>query len=441
METAENTSLITKEVEDFKVVIQAAPEALEKNLLLAQRAVEKGNELRARIDEGQMDDSLDQELNDHIVKLRKGKEMANGRRTPFTKMMDSVKSKFTGVEKVFDQEEEAFQKVRDAYAKLKREEEAERKRIADLKIAKEKETIEMRSKLEMDQEEWFNKLLSSEIERLHSNFNRITLENFDKAKEVFKNLKPEFSLQTYSTWNSFIGSNILSADEVNAIVAQVKSAERYDAFLTRYVAEVTDAITMINDRMSGKYAELIKIKEDAERAAEAKRLADELAAKAKSEAEKAAAEKAKADAEAARVRAEEERVLREAREKQEAEDRAKAAAAAEAKAKAEAEVKKDAELTNTLFDHEMQSAVTAPTLAEGRESYEITVNAPPGFMLIFQQWFANEGKNLTVDQILKKKVDSMVTFCEKLAHKNPKEKIDSAFITYTEKFKTKVVKS
>lgn len=50
-------------------------------------------------------------------------------------------------------------------------------------------------------------------------------------------------------------------------------------------------------------------------------------------------------------------------------------------------------------------------------------------------------RNLTVDQILKKKMDSMVTFCEKFAHKNPKEKIDSPFLTYTEKFKTKVVKN
>lgn len=436
-----NTALsVSVEVEDFKAVISAAPDALEKNITMLTKALKQGDEIRIRIDAGEMDDNMDAEINDHMVKLDKALELANGRRTPFTRMMDTIKSRFTGIEKTFKDEKEAFQKVRDGYAMKKRQEEAERQKKAALKLAQEKERIEVRSKLEQEQLSHFEKFLTESKEKLFTGFNKITLDNFEKSEKYLKEYKAEYPTEQFDSWVTFIGSNIISADEINAMVTEFKTGARLKEFCDRFKSEVGDAVTMLTDRLPGKKKELEDQKKAAEEAAKAKAEAERLASEAKSAAEKEAAEKARIEAEARAKQAEEQKQLQAAREKQEAEARAKAEEEAKAKAAAEAQVKVDAEVANTLFSAEMENATEAAGSAKGREGFEIIVKAPPGFMLIFNQWFQNEGKNLTVDQIAKKKIDSLVTFCEKFAHKNPKEKIVSPFIEYIETFKTRTEK-
>lgn len=428
-----STEVILKEVEDFKAIIHAAPVALQKGIRFLESAIAKGDNLRARIQNGEMDDSLDQELNDHMAKLKEVKEKVYGSRTPFTKMFDNFKSRFTGIEKSFDQEYELFQKERDAYAAKLRAEQQERDRQAALKLAKEKERIDYRFKIEEAQRLFFEGKLKLERDRLFNAFNGITLDNYDKGANYFKTYTAIFEEKDYALFNTVIGSSILNPDECNEIVRSVSSPDKFSHFKDAYVCALTDAVQEIKDKLPGKKAQLDEIKASQERAAEAAKQA----AAAKSETDRLAAEAAKKKAE---EEAENQRIgaaaeAKAAEEKRIAEEKAAAAKAAEA-----AEIEKEAAVANTLFDHAIENAELSSNVAKGREGYEITVNAPDGWKYIFMQWWEVEGNKLTVEAIGKKKFDSMKTACEKHAHKTG-EKIDSKLLTYTEVFKTSVVKS
>ena len=439
--SAEMVLAVQQKVEDFKAIVSSAPEALTANMTMLEKAIAAGAALLARIEAGEMDDNMDAEINDHVAKLDKAYELANSKRTPFTRMMDDFKSQFTGIEKSFKDEKEVFQKIRNSYAMKKKQEEAERQRLAALKLAQDKERIELRSQLEQEQENEFGSYLKFKREELFTSFNRLTLDNFKKGAAWFKSYKAEFPREKFDTWQSFKGSKTgITDEEINKMIAELKSAERFEKFKQEFITQIAESLSVLIDRLPGKKKELEDQKKAAEEAERARQEAERLAAEAKSAAEKEAAEKARIAAEEAAEKAEQERLIQAAREKEEAEARAKAEAEAEAKRKQEAEVKKEAEITNMLFDAEMRNATEGADIPKGRDSYEITVNAPPGIMLLFNQWFQNEGKGLTVDQILKKKLDSIVTWCEKFAHKNQSQKIDSPFITYTEKFSVKTEK-
>lgn len=419
-----NTATDLIKVDDFKQIIEAAPEALKKNQTMLERAKEKGAPLKERIEAGQFDDDLDAMINDHLVNLKKATELATGRRKPLTQLFDNVRKVFTGIEKFFEDEATYFQKARDKWAGIKIAQERERQRKAALELEKQKARVDVKAKIEFE----FEQNLLTDIEKkkkeLTDNFNRITLENYDKAVGWFNSLKVEYSETLFKSFVSFTGSSVLTADEVNAIKSEVVFG-KFEPSKKQFEETVGELKQLLIDRLPGKKKELEDIRAKEEEAAR-------LAAEAKSQEEKEAANRA-------RMEAEQQKAAAEARAKEEAEAQAKAAEEARLKAEENANLKKEVAMAETLFTHEASQAEMATEIPRGREGYEITVNAPPGIMLIINLWWQHEGKTLTVEQLKKKKIDSMITFCEKLAHKTG-EKIQSPLITYTETFTTRVTK-
>lgn len=420
----QTTDLI--KVDDFKAIIEAAPSALEGNKIMLDRAKQQGEPLKARIEDGTMDDDLDLQINDHLVKLKKAKELANNRRNPLTKLFDDVRKVFTGIEKELDAEIETFQRARDRYAAEKIAQEKERQRKAAIELEKQKERVNVKAKLEAELQQAFLSDIEKEKKKHLDNFSKITLANFEKAEAHFRGQLglASYSEEMFKGFMSFTGSPVLTADEVNQIRAEVMNG-KYEPFKKQYESTINETIQLLVDRLAGKKKELEEIRAKEEEAAR-------LAAAAKSEAERKKAEEA-------RLAAERQKAEAEARAKAEEEARAKAEAEARAKAEAEAAAKKEVAMAETLFTHEATNAILATETPKGREGYEITVNAPPGIMLVISQWWQHEGRNLTVEQLKKKKVDSMITFCEKHAHRTG-EKIESPLITYTETFTTRVTK-
>lgn len=385
-------------VEDFKALIEAAPQALQLNTSLLTKASAKSDELRALVASRPMDDDLDEQLKEYIINLGGAKDKCLGRRSPFTRILGQVVKAFTSIENWFDSEKEFCQKVRDGYAADLIRAQREREQKAQLELLKSKEKVEVKSKLEADFDMHLVNQITKQRDTMFLQFDKITLENFDKAAAYFNGLKFSYSETDFNAWTCFIGSKMLSQDEIIELQRQVKEG-KYEGFKENYINQLSISLQDIIDKLPGKKKELDEITK----------------AKGKE------AERLKAEAES--------------RAKVESDNRAKAEAEAKEKAEAEAATKKDVALAETLFDHEANLAAVSPEAPKGREGYEITVNAVPGFMLIFNQWYQIEGKTLTVDQFSKKKVDSMVTFCEKHAQKTG-EKIDSPLITYTEIFKT-----
>ena len=89
----------------------------------------------------------------------------------------------------------------------------------------------------------------------------------------------------------------------------------------------------------------------------------------------------------------------------------------------------------SLFNSEVDNADATVVKPEVRQGYEIEVTGPAGWMQIFQQWFNETGKSLDNDKISGTKMETMKTFCEKLAHKDESKKIVSNFIVYQPSFK------
>ena len=124
--------------------------------------------------------------------------------------------------------------------------------------------------------------------------------------------------------------------------------------------------------------------------------------------------------------------LQKEREQEEANRLQKEIEDAKRKANEEAELKKQGELTMNMFEQEAELADIQE--ANARQGYEIAVSHPVGFTQLFAFWFEREGKNLGIDQLEKKSLGQIKSFCEKHAHKTG-EMIESKFLKYKETFK------
>lgn len=421
------TEIQTIPVEDFKALAETAPVALEKNTALVERARLKSQELKALLDERPMDDEVDQMLNDHMVKLSTAKEIANGRRAPFTRMIQGAVKVFTSIEKWFDDERAYFQAARDQYAQEKIRIKKEAEALAARKLAYDKEKVEVRSRLELEIQNNLLRAIESAKEEIIKNFNGITLENFEKGQKWFSEKRYEYTQVLFNAMSFRTGSPLLSGDDIASLEQEVKEG-KFEQFKARYEEEVSDFLQIQGDRLVGKKKEL---EEMAAKAAEVAKLQ----AEAKTKAQKEAAAKAAAEAEKQKQEAE-------ARKRQQEQEQAAAAEKARREAQEKVELEKDVAMTNTLFDHESSNAVASADAPEGREGYEITVVHPAGYIELVNLWWKNEGSKLgiaDVPALEKKTFKQLKTFAEKIAHKND-IRIESKFVVYTETFKTQAKK-
>lgn len=398
-ETATLPALIP--VEDIKNIVSSAPEVLEKNTSLVNKAVEYCNSLLERAKTEGMSPELDAILNKTLVRMRERKEEITNERMPLTQMFDKIRTVFTDLEKKLDPKNpmsvySQIQAVRDDYAKKLRDEAKEKELALQRKLAKDKEAIDIKGAIEIQIRDNVLNYQDAQRAMVTGIFNSLTLDTFEEGKasiQKFSNVLPYEVLKVYRVNKSYH-----SDDELNAFVALAK-ADMFDQLKTSFAAAIEAIKAELMDKISGKKAELQAIA-----TADAQ--------------QKAALEK-----------------QRKAREEEEARKREDELLKAKEEATAKVEAAKQVSIANTLFDNQIAKAEIVVEAAPVRTGYEITVLAPTGYLNIVQAYFNNEGLSKKVDYLEKRTLGQMKKFCEELAHKSG-EKLDSPFLVYTETIKT-----
>lgn len=426
------SEIATINTEQVAVIIGGAPEALQLNKTSVENATKAAQAVIDTVEAEGMSEELDQRCNITLVKINKTIELMNDRRKPITQIMDLIKKEFTQLENAIDKKNAngvyaRIQKLRDDYATKKANDKREADQVTARKLAVDKERISLTSDCELKLKQHFLDFLQAQKVILNNTFEALTIENLENETGRIRNYPETYPHKHYEQFNPFFGqAYYLTPDEVAKIIIDVTKG-KFGDFNTQFNSEIVAYKHELLDKIPSKKSELEVI---AEAAAETKRLAD-IAAKAKSKKAKEEAEAAAASAAAESTRLADEAAKRAADE----EERMRAEAAKKTQdAVSSAESNKQASMTEALFDAQ-NTMSTEGSSAQVRESYEIEILKPAGWLNIVQLYFEHEGMTEDVVKLEKKTLGSMKKFCESLAMKSD-IKISSPFIKYTEKFKT-----
>lgn len=394
---------MSTELAKFTEITATAPEVLAKSQTRVANAKQAGENLLAKL-VAEMNDQGDEEANSYLVKARKTLELITNERKPITQLLDAVKKEFTTIEADLDPKRaesivSRIQDIRNKYATWKLEEQKRKEAEAAKIKAVEKEKSDTRAAIEISLANWFNEFQTDSIQTLHDTFNEMALATFEQDKKSIIDWPEVYPIEHFNSFKLSVTTLYLSKDDKIALKVDVSDG-KYDEFKTTYKAKIAETKADLVSKMPSKKAELEAIA-DAEKnnAAEAERLKAEKDKREQAEKDRIAKEKSEADA----------------------------------KAKTEADAKAKAAEMQTLFNVESQ------TTAKERTGYEIIIKHPAAFGLIFQFWFEKEGKDLPIDQLEKKTLGQMKSFCEKYAHKN-NETITSPYIQYKEEVKVQARK-
>ena len=330
-----------------------------------------------------MTDELDERANKFLVNCRNAKSEIEAERKPITSYFDSIRKKFTEIEgkldpKVTTGTPAQIQMFRDAYVKKLREEKIQKQKIAQAKIDKENEVIEIKASLETQLSAYVQNHILDRKQKLQSSFNGITLENFEAKSKALKELVPVHNLN----WEHF------SPNHSRKNVTQDETTILLNEFMGSKDFNLVGAV--ISQELSKFKNELI------EKLPSLKTSLDEMAKAGVAEQERLQAEKAKCEADA------------EAKMKADAE-------AEKARQAKEAELAKVAEQTNAMMDNIVLTESVTP---ETRDGFKLVLLTKTAIAEIFTFWFQREGITLSIEELEKKTIAQMKAYCEKVGHKS-----------------------
>lgn len=395
METT--TTLPAINIAEIQKVIGEAPTVLEGNKASVSKALAVGNNLLNLVKADGMSDLMDTQMANYQSKVKVTIKTMNENRRGFTQLVDRLKKEFTSLESALDPINTEIQKLRDAYATKKINEQKERERIALEQKKKDIEKIEVKRQAEVKLSEKFQDILTAQKNGMLEQFEAYTLETIDSAEVGIKAISEAFTTESFNGLSVTITSSILTKEEVASIVADVKSRELFASFNEQFKQSVSAEKRTMIDKLPSKKQELIEISRAGEE--EKKRL-------------EAEAQKRK-DEEAQKIIADQE--------------------AAKKEAEAKASVTASSEAATAIVTAQATMTFDAPKV---KESYKIEVTNNAAFLIIAQFWFEKEGKTLSQEKIERKTFAQMKAFCEDYATKND-EKINSPFINYVETIKAK----
>lgn len=401
-----NTDIAIIPIEGALEIFQQAPLVLKQNQESSAKALAAGSALLNTIQAEGMSDALDEACNDYLVKLKKSLVLMNDRRKPITQIMDEFKKYFTSEEAKIDTKGEIYttiQNFRNKYAEKKANDAAEQKRQLQLKAEKDQALIVLRADIEAQITKCFDTYVAELKQKLSANFEKVTIENYEKAFEYFNRpvAVPTYEAIMVKIDEGKYSMNHISATEYLDIRVSVYTDLAYTAQANLCDSLVNDYRISLLDKLPSKKAQLQEI-------AEAEKNNAEEAARLKAE------QQLHADQEQERLRLEQ---LQKGKE-----------------SAAMAEGNKQAAITTGLFEASAELAEVMPDARPVRESYNIEVVKPAGWFLIVSFYFEKEGNGKTQAELEKKTLLQMKTFCEKWAVKSD-TKIESPLLKYTETFK------
>lgn len=475
------TTLQIIPAEDVKALVETLPVVLEANNKSVAKAEEVGQALLDTIEGEGMNDDLDVTVNNYLVKADTTLNNNKAKRTSVTKLFDQVKSVFTSLEARLDKKKEGsipfkLQAARDAYATKKAKEEQERQRKIQEDKDRSLERIALKENAVLQLRNGFSAYIKTILDKLNADIERVTLDKYDAALTYFTNFNTVYSRAHLDSIKISLMRKLVAEQDINEITDAAK-AEVFDAYAREFTEVIAARKQEILDLLPGKKKQLEEAAAEAKRqqeaAEQARKDAEALSAKQKKEALERAEKYEAAILDAGfsynemelrfekgqysiyksqlmvipsmeslnvtiddineKIAADEKRIAdQQAKEKADQEARDK-------KAADDAALKAQMEQTNTLFDATV-SAVPVEETAKTRESLEIVVSGPQGWMAITAQWFQIEGSKMALDKFEKKTFGSMKTACEKHAHKGG-DRITHPQIEYKEVFKAVTVKS
>lgn len=392
-------------VEEFAAIMQSAPDSLKKNTASVLACNNAGQALLDTIEgEGGMNEVLDSKAVEYLKKVKITITNMEERRKPLTQLFDKVRSVFTANEKAIDPKDAntipgKLVRARDQYAAQKREDEKKRQAEALLKanIEKEKETYKaaLETAIAAHMDSYFNE----QSVRLSDMWENIHINSFDIKGKIIREWPLVYPVEHFNQFAKDFSTYYIDVKIKASIKAEVLRG-KYTAFAKQYEFDLGDLRQSFIDRLLSKKQELMEL--------ETLRVINAEAA------EKAEKER--------KEREEAERKQRELKASQREESRKK-----------EAESTSQAAQMGSLFATAAASVSSAPVNAKITE--KIQVLHPSGFVEVYQMWWMNEGKDLTIEE-LEKIHKKMITFCEKKANKE-EVRLSSKYVRYIEDVKAK----
>lgn len=389
--------------EKFQEIAPNMSKTLESNKTRASKGVAYGKSILSEIQDKGMSAEMDEKCNKYLVLCRTAVKEMQEERKPFTVFLDTIKKEFTAAENFLDvtkQGTEAFQIQihRNEFVTQLKKEEAQKKKEAAAKLAKDQEAIDNRTVFESQLSKYLQNYIASQKISLQNSFNAITLDNFNDKSEKLKALKAKYPKEHFDKFSPFFTNEYHSKEELVQIQNEMFKKQDLNILAGVVEGEINAFIKELIDKLPSLKLELERI------------------AKAGEEEKK---------------RLELEKVAREAKEKADAEAKAKLDAE---KKEAELQAQNMAQKTEAMMNNEVELFESSAESPEVRTGFKINILHHAGAMEIIAFWFENEGKNLTITELEKKSILQMKAFCEKMAFKIG-EKIESKYLSYVPVYK------
>jgi hypothetical protein len=370
--------------DQLQEVIISGSEILKSSELRVSKAVSVGSKLLAEIQENGMSAELDERANKFLVNCRTAKTDIENQRKPITAFFDTIRKQFTEIEAKLDPKKTeelpaAIQFYRDDYVKQIKAKEVEKQRLAQAKIDKEKELIDIKTSLELQLSAYVNNHISERKQKLQDSFNGITLANFEEKSKALKILVISYQRSHFEAFSPNWQRKLVTQEETAVLLSDFIASKDFDLI----AVVVVDEIRKFKEELIEKLPSL-------------KTSLDEMAKAGEEEQKRLAAERAKREADA----------------------EAKIKADAEAKNKADAEaaeIKKTADQTNAMMNNLELNDTVAP---ETRDGFKLKLLNKTAIAEIFTFWFQREGITLTLEELEKKSIAQMKAYCEKVGHKS-----------------------
>lgn len=361
-------------------ILSNLPDTLVANSSLAERAVAKVTTDIAQIKTIDLTTVDAQTMEQHDAtlaglqgKLKESYTIMNERRSPFTKLFDEIKSKFTAEEKKIVEIGNEVKSIRDMWQKEK----ARRNAIAQADQQKEWE----RKQALIDARTYFARCIIDKftahaveaIKRMHSKFYAQDEKSLDAYTAALSKWTPALD---GNTWTLFLEGiinpkpQLLTKEQCDDMLREVQDEQR-PKLSTEWAECMTRERDALVELLPSRKMELQRIATDATAAAEAQ------------------------------ARIEQEQKDREEQAKKEAEDKAQALTAAA-----------DADKMNSAFDTAAQSAPVVGIAKGTVVKKKYVPKTHKAWAALLQSWVKHDMANMTPDE-LSKKLSFVKTACEK----------------------------
>lgn len=391
-------------IQNNMAIIQQLPTILQT----AQLRVSKSSELGAalmkelEVNNNVMNDTIFEKFKTYIIKCRDVKTELEASRKPGTQSFDLIKGMFTAEERKIDIDNKEsfaykFQQLNNKHLADKKLQEQKEEAERQKKIAKDKEAVSIRADFGLQIGNSLLRYQNGMKSKMSELFNQFKLESFDDSSNSLRSMIvafPEDKINSIIKIASPPQVIYHTPDEINIILQDVWQGYDFASFKASYVTEITNEKNGLIARLPAKKEELQQLA-----------IADQ-ETKTKLENEQKQREE--------QQRLKQEKELQQ--QQQQLQDQAKQ--------------QESAGHVQTLFTNAANVNVEKP--ADSKTSVVITVNNHAGTVEVFTLWFQLYAKEYTVEQILNKKLSSMVTDLQKEAKKDKGLRIAGTNVTYSE---------